>query len=189
MDGIERFAYFLDYGIGMLAENKEVDEVHHELAENDGELVPRHERAAKVARCHLGYVHGAYRRGKADAHTTDDAIDIECHQQIERRLAIGEEEKFRIIRTKSRHKEQHSGADKGRLAAQTGGEPTRQGASENTAEQGAARRDAVYGIGVHEVGGAEEKGLQAFFRTGNHRCVIPEEQSAEYGHCHYREQV
>ena len=93
----------------MLAENKEVDEVHHELAENDGKLVPRHERAAKVARCHLGYVHGAYRRGKADAHTTDDAIDIECHQQRKCRFAVCEEEKFRTVASQSGNEEEYTG--------------------------------------------------------------------------------
>ena len=44
--------------IGMAPDNQEVHEVHHQLAKDDGELVPGNEFTAPRGRRHLGDVHG-----------------------------------------------------------------------------------------------------------------------------------
>ena len=44
-------------------------------------------------------------------------------------------------------------------------------------------------IGIDKVFRPEEKGLQALLGTGNNRCVIAEEKTAQYRHQHYGKKV
>ncbi len=171
----------------MLAEYEEVDEVHHQLAENDGELVPRNERAADSRRGHLGDIHGADSRCQANSHATYYTVDVEGHQKAERGLAVVKEEEFRIVAAESRHEEEYARNNERGAASEVPGKVAGNGAADDAAYEGARRGEAMDHVGVHEILRTEEEGLEAFLGTGNHGSVVAEQESAQHCHCHYRE--
>ena len=100
-----------------LAEDDEIDEVNHQLAEDYGKLVPRNERAADVRRRHLGYVHGADGRGQAHAHASDDAVDVERHEQLEVWHAMLEYQELGLHRPQGRYEKHHACKEQRLLSA------------------------------------------------------------------------
>ena len=114
--GVEHL-HGLNHRVGVLAEDDEIDEVDHELAEDDGKLVPRDERSAYVRRRHLGNVHGADGRGKAHAHASDDAVDVERHEQFEVWHAMLEYQELGLHRPQGRYEKHHARKEQRLLSA------------------------------------------------------------------------
>ena len=72
----------IDVGVLMTAQNHEVDEINHQLAKDNGKLIPRHEHAANLGGSNLTDVHGADSRCQTHAHTADNAVEVEGHEQF-----------------------------------------------------------------------------------------------------------
>ena len=93
----------------MTAQNHEVDEIDHQLAKDDGKLVPGHEHAANLGRSDLADVHGTDGRCQAHTHTTDDAVEIEGHEQVLRRSLPFKEQELGMHTAQRRQEEQDAG--------------------------------------------------------------------------------
>ena len=117
-DGVHALSYRLDDGVGMLAEDEEVDEVDHQLSEDDGKLVPRHEHASDVRRCHLADIHRADGRCQSYADAADDAVDVEGDEQAEGGMAFLKEEKLGRHAAQGGDEEEDSRQDERPLAAE-----------------------------------------------------------------------
>ena len=65
----------------MVAQNEEVHEIHHQLTEDNGELVPADEHASDVRGCHLTDIHRTDSRGETHTDTTDHTVEVEHDQQ------------------------------------------------------------------------------------------------------------
>ena len=65
----------------MVAEDEEVHEVNHQLTEDNGKLVPRHEHTSYIRGSHLTDIHRADGRGQTYADTTDHTVDVKHDQQ------------------------------------------------------------------------------------------------------------
>ena len=171
------------------ADDQEVHEVHDQLAEDDRELVPGHERAPLVRGRHLGDVHRAQGRCEAHAHAAEHAVQVEGHEEALRRDALLKEEELRAVGAQGAQEEHDTGAEQGLLAAQAGRHEAREECADDAADEGARGRESVPAVGVGEVAGALEERLQALLRTGNHRRIVPEQQAADDGDEDNRKQV
>ena len=181
-DGVDALSDLLDDGVGVVAEDEEVDEVDDELSEDDGKLVPRDEHAADVAGCHLADVHRTDGRGQSDADAANDAIDVEHDEQRIRGHAMLEEQELRLHRAQGGDEEQHTGNDEGALAAQPGGQQSAQRRADDASNEGRGGGEAVHVVSVLEVLCSHEEGLQAFLGARDDGRVVAEEQSAQHGH-------
>lgn len=173
----------------MVAEDEEVDKVGDQLAEDDGELVPRHQHTTDAARCYLTDIHRADGRGQTHTDTADDAVDVEHYEQRQGRLALRQHHRLGIHRTPRRHEEHHTGEYQRALATPTRGQHTGDGRADDAADERTRTREAVPKVGVRKVFGSHEEGLQTLLRTGNHCRVVTEQQAAQYGHHHNRNQI
>ena len=72
----------------VVAKDEEIDKIHHQLTEDDGKLVPRHEHATDVAGGNLADIHRAYGRSKSHANTTYHTVNIKDDEQGEIGLAL-----------------------------------------------------------------------------------------------------
>ena len=173
----------------MAADNEEIHEIHHQLAEDDGELVPGHERPAPVGRRYLGDIHRAEGRCHTHADTAQHTVEVECDQQALRGDTLGEEQELRVVGTQRAEEEEDTCNEQGFLAAQPGRCKTGEERADDTADQGAGSGESVEGVGVCEISSALEKGLEALFRAGDYSCVIPEQKAADYRNQDNPEQV
>ena len=180
--GVDALAYGFDDGVGVVAEDEEVDEIDDELAEDDGELVPRDEHAADVGGRHLADVHGADGRGQTYAYAANDAVDVEGDEQREGGHAMGMDEELGRHGAESRDKEEDAGHDERALTAEARGQQARECRAYDAADERRRRGEAVHEIGVLEILGAEEEGLQTFFCARDDGGVVAEEEAAEDGH-------
>ena len=162
-------------GIGMGAENDEINEINHELAEDDGKLVPAHKHAADVARGHLTDVHGADGGGHAHAYAAQHTIEIEHDEQIPRGTAGRQQPTLGKHRAPSRNEKAHAGENQRAFAAQPTGKNSGERTANDTADEGTGGGETVDKIGVLEVGSTLEKGLQTFFGTRDDGCVVTEQ--------------
>ena len=80
----------------MGTQDKEVDEIDHQLTEDDGKLVPAHQHTADMRGRYLSYIHRTDGGCQSHTYTTDDTVDIEHDKQRERGLALLEKDKLRI---------------------------------------------------------------------------------------------
>ena len=95
---VDALSDLLDDRVGVRTEDEEVDEVDHQLAEDNGELVPAHQLAASVGRRHLADIHRADGAGQTYAHAANHAVDVEHPQQTLCGFSLGEEEELGIHR-------------------------------------------------------------------------------------------
>ena len=149
----------------MVPENHEVHEVHHELAEDDGELVPGYQGTALVSRSDLGNVHRADGGSHTHAYAAEHPVEVEGNPELERRLSLGEEEKFRIIGARSAEEETDTCNEEALLAAEPAGHESGNGTSYDAAQQGAGGSDAVQEAGIGEVLGTHEECLKTSLST------------------------
>ena len=175
--------------VGMAADDEEIHEIHHQLAENDGKLVPRHQAAAFAGRSDLRDVHGADGRSQADTDAAEDAVAVEGEQQPLRGDALLEEQELRAEGAEGAEQEEDAGHEQGLLAAQAPGEAARNEGADDAADQRAGGREPMQHVAVVEVGCALEEGLEAFFCAGNNGRIIAEKQSADHRHEDDRDQV
>ena len=96
MDCCHSLTHFLHKRLNMVAQNEEIDEIDYQLTKDNGKLVPRYKHAADIGGSHLANVHRADGRGQTYANATDDAVDIEHHEQGERGYALLENHEFRL---------------------------------------------------------------------------------------------
>ena len=129
--------YGLDDGIDVVAQNQEVDKVHNQLSEDDGKLVPRHQRTTYVAGCYFGDVHGADGRCQTYTYTTQYAVEVEGDEQRIGGLTVFKEEELGVVRTEGRQEEEYSGDEKRFFTTECRGEKSREGTAYNTAYEGA----------------------------------------------------
>ena len=90
----------------MTAQNKEVDKVNHQLTEDNGKLIPRHQCSANVARSDFGNVHRTNGGSQPHTYTAQDTVEIESHQKRIGRNAMLKEQEFGVIGTQRRQEEQ-----------------------------------------------------------------------------------
>ncbi len=81
----------------MLAKNQEIDEINHQLTEDYGKLVPRHECSTHVARRHLGDIHRTDGRSQTYAYATKHTVGVESPQQRNAGLAVFKEQELGIV--------------------------------------------------------------------------------------------
>ena len=149
----------------MVAQDEEVDEVHHQLTKDNGELVPRHEHASDVRGSHLTDIHRTDGRSQSHADTTNHTIDVEHDEQRVGRSTMLEEHKLRLHRSEGGDEEQQTGDDQRLLTSEVRGEQSGDGRTDDTADECRCRREAVPSVGVGEVLGFHEKRLQTFLCT------------------------
>ena len=61
----------------MRSEDDEVDEIHHELSEDNRKLVPADEHSADIARCHLADIHRTDGRRHSYTEAAKHTVGIE----------------------------------------------------------------------------------------------------------------
>ena len=124
VDGGNALTHLLYERLDVVAQDEEVDEVNHQLTEDDGKLVPRDEHASDVRGSHLADVHRADGRGQTYADTTDDAVDVEHDEQRVGGFAVVEEQELWIHRAEGRDEEEDTCDDERLLTAEVRGEET-----------------------------------------------------------------
>ena len=186
---IHALSGLLDNRIGMIAQDEEVYEIHHQLTEDDSKLIPRHQCTTHLRRCNLSNIHRADSRCQTYTDTTQYTIEIECYEQAIRWLSMFEEQKFRIVRTECRQEKQDTRHDKRSFSAQIGSHETRQGTTNDTAYQGTGRGESVHGIGIHKIGCSQEESLKPFFGSRDYGGIIPKEQTAQNSHNDYTDEI
>ena len=182
--GVDALADGLDDGVGVVAQNEEVHHIDHQLAKDDGKLVPRHQRAADVAWRHLGNIHGADGRSQTHAHATDDTVNVEGDEQRIVGHPMFEEQELRLHRTQGGNEEHDARKDERTLAPPVGGKVSRQGTADDAPDEGAGTGEAVPPVSIDKVRRPEEEGLQALLGAGNDSRVIAEEEAAQDSHQH-----
>ena len=119
----------------MTAQNKEVDKVNHQLTEDNGKLIPRHQCSANVARSDFGNVHRTNGGSQPHTYTAQDTVEIESHQKRIGRNAMLKEQEFGIIGTQRRQEEQDTCQKERVFTAQSGCKKSGNGATYDTAYQ------------------------------------------------------
>jgi hypothetical protein len=67
----------IDDRVCITAKDDEVDEIDHQLAEDNGKLVPRYQHSTDIRRCHLADIHRADSRCQTHANTANDTVNVE----------------------------------------------------------------------------------------------------------------
>ena len=173
----------------MAANDEEVDEIHHQLTENDGKLVPGNQASPFAGRCNFGNVHRADGRCQSHAKASQDTVSVERDQQTRGRDAFLKEQEFRIPGTQCAQQEEDAGNEKGAFPAKGNGQAAGYKGTDYTADEGAGRGETVHGVGVRKVLGVFKKRLQALLCAGYDSCVISEEQAAYHRHQHDADEI
>ncbi len=166
-----------------------VDEVNHQHAEDDGELVPRHQVSSHFGRRNLRDIHGRQHGCQAHADAAEDAVDDETHHVAGSAVADGRKRKLRRRSAQRRQQEEHGGNHQSALAADVGADPSAHEPADNATDQRARNHKAeqrIRGIGLGRVGKIrkpriDEIGLQAAHGAVDHGRVISKKQSAQRG--------
>ena len=173
----------------MALDNEVIHEIHHQLAENNGKLVPGDQASAFAGRGDFGDVHGTDGRSQAYAHAAQDAVAVKRYQQALAGNALLEEEEFRIVGAQGAQQEQYTCYKQRFLTAEAMGQPAGNQGADYTADKRAGSGKSMPAIRIDKVPGTLEEVLQTFFGPGNNRRVISEQQPADNGHQHDADQV
>ena len=119
-----------------------------------------------MCRTDLGNVHWRKRRSHTDAHTSDEACDVEHHKIVE------------VSRGKCTHGEQYGSCREQRLSTISVGERTSHHRTHKAADEGSG-----HGHTLHEraLADAEEEFVERL-RSTDHNPVVTEEQTAHGAH-------
>ena len=99
-------------GVGVVAQYQEIDKVNHQLAKDDGELVPAHQHAADIGRGHLANIHGANGRSHTYTDAAQNAIEVEYDEQVPSGYPVREQPSLGIHGAPSGDEETYTGEDK-----------------------------------------------------------------------------
>ena len=74
----------------------EIDEVNHQLTEDDGKLIAAHQHTAHIARSDFADIHRTDGRSHTNTDTTQHTIEVEYHQQRPVGMSLRQEIRFRF---------------------------------------------------------------------------------------------
>ena len=164
-DGCQSLAHLLDERLNVVAQDEEVNEVHNQLAEDDGKLVPRDQHTSDIGRCYLADIHRADGRRQTYTDASNDTINIEHDEQRIRWHAIVEQQKLWIHGAQRRDKKQKTCNKQRILTSQFGSEHAREGRTDDTTYQCRRRGEAMPAVCIGEITRILEESLKTFLRT------------------------
>ena len=182
-------AHLLNDRSNMIAQDNEIYEIHNQLTEDNRKLVPRNQSTADIRRSNLSNIHRTYSRCQTHTYTSEHTIEIESPEQRVCRCSMFKNQKLRIIRTESREEEKNTGNHKRLLSSEVRSHISRQTTSDDTADKGTRRRNAVPEIAIHKILSTEEESLQALLSTRNYSSIISKQQTSQHSHKDNAEKV
>ena len=100
-----------------------------------------------------------------------------------------EEEEFRIHGAQGRDEEQESSDNQRFLATEVSGKQSRDGRTNDAADERRCRCESMPPVGVLEILCVLEERLKSFLSTRDDGCVIPEKKPTEHSHQHDGEKI
>ena len=175
IDGCDALTHFLYEGLDVVAEDEEVNEINHQLTEDDGKLVAGDEHASDVGGCYLADIHRADGWCETYADATDDAVDVEHDEQRVAGFSVGEEQELGLHGSQCWDEEEESGNDQRALTSQIGCQEAGEGRTDDTAYECAGRGESVPTIGIGKVLWLHEKRLKTLFGSRDDGRIIAEQ--------------
>jgi len=158
-----------------------IHEIYHQHTKDNGKLVPCHQIPPAIGRSHLGDIHRRYHGGQPHADTSQNTIS---HERIHKRMIATSghaDKQLRPSRADSGKQEKDSGQYQRRLPAVTLADPPGERGAEDTSDQRATHHEPLQGVGLiqRKPLRLDEKLTQRLYRTGDHRRVIPKQQTSQ----------
>ena len=151
-------------GVIVQTPNSRVDEIDHEHAEHDGELIDGHQPSPDIRRGHFGDVERRQHGHHAHAHAADNACNDEFEQIPGQRRSNGGD------REQDRRNQQR------RLPPKSIAQYARERRADHTADESAGSRPALAEVVQFK------SRLQELVRARNHRRIIAEKQRSQRRH-------
>ncbi len=168
----------------MFAHDDEVDEVNHQLTEDDSKLVPAYEHSADVAWGNLTDIHRTDSRSHTHTDTTEHTVEIEDNEQGPVGLSLWKNVSLWFHGAPCREEEADTCEDKRTLTTKLAGKQSRERTTDNTANQCTGRSESMHKVSVFEITCTLEECLQTLFGTTDHGGIITEKQATEDGDHH-----
>lgn len=168
----------------MIPKNEEVDEINHQLTEDDSKLVPADQHTTDVARRNLTDIHRTYSRCQTHTDTANHTIEVEHDEKRKIRFALWQHQRLRTHRSPCRDEEHHTRKDQRTLTSPVRSQHTRKRRTDDTTNQGAGRSESMPEIGIGEILSTHEECLQTLLGSRDYRGIITEKQAAQNGYHH-----